>query len=694
MKQNARSSQTSVTAKGKGPKSALVVSPPPLPDDCVLSADQSTFASPPPVHRNAPGAASFAMRDETDVGTRRRLSGRGPRWNVRSTSWLSSIVVHVAGLLLLVLILAPADFGGTGLESFTITLRDEVRTDEIAMLETIQVDADLASTLDDSSSSRSNSLRVQLVGSQGEAFTGKATRGTLGSASGSFFGIEAGGHQFVYVLDMSGSMKGRRFDRATAELVRSVEQLGPHQSFYVLLFSSGTTQMFGSSEFLPKPIVATEENKARLADWLLTAFEGGGTDPREALRIAMTMNPSAIFMLSDGQFNGRKNQKMEKLLGGNADAFSIVAAASAQTPIHAIAFEDKSSRENMKRLAEMTRGEYRFVADDDGGDPVVALKNARQAMQQGDHASGKMFLHLAIASLEGEEDNQARQIKVEVGEVLRGLAERGLKQGELRTARMALSEIVHMDARATVTDEIQTWLVDELMNSLQDNGRQKDVGETFSLLSKILQQSPRSAAAQKIRDPLSQVHLNDARQLYEKGDFLQAIRNLEIVMKTLPATSALPDCEAEHLRIGDELIQQAEQLRQEKGDAAAVLHLRQLNADVADTLLKERVTEVLEDQAREMLVAARDASIKRDQAKLNEIQQQLEEGFDEDPLLKRIQVGIALEERRAQAIMQTAMRLERSSRMAAMGKYRMLIQQFPGTLAAQRAAERLRAFGW
>lgn len=695
MKQNAVSIQTSDDDSGKVSNARPDASPPPLPDDCDLSPDRFTFASPALESKATDEESPLSTPIESEAGVRRRMRTRNSRWNVRSTSWLSSIALHVAVLLLLFLILAPADFGGTGMTSFFITLSEEVHQDEITFLESTLADAGSDSTPANDTSSVSNSFPSELLGSRlGALLEGGATPGQSGSASGSFFGIEAGGHQFVYVLDMSNSMKGRRFDRATAELVRSVEQLGPHQEFYVLLFSNGTTQMFGRSESLPKPIAATMENKKRMADWLPKAFRGGGTDPREALRIAMRLNPSAIFMLSDGEFNGHKNQKRENLLGGNADAFSIVQAAFSKTPIHSIAFEDRSSRDNMKRLAEMTKGEFRFVPLEDGIDPAVSLKKARSAMQEGASASAELFLHQAVVNLEWDEGDDARKTKVEVGEVLLEFARNGLKKGELHTVRTALSEIVEMDEKASVTDEAQTWLVETLLKSLQDKKYQKDAIETSTFLSQLSRNSRGSTAAKKIRAPLAQVHLDKARQSYGEREFVQAIQNLEIVMNTLTETSAFQECQAEHDRIGDAMIQQAQSLRKKKGDVASAQYLRQLVVDVADTLLIHKVTQTLEEQAKEMLVAARDARIIRDYRTLKNIQQNLKEGFGEDPLLQRVQKEIALDERRAQAIMRNAVQLERSSRIAAMGKYRALIQNYSGTIAAQSAEQRLRVLGW
>lgn len=694
MKQKAVSKQIPGDEAEKASDFAQAVSPPPLPADRNLRLDQITLASsPPPVSLTASDSdGAFKTRLEVSPGARQQSRAWSPRRNVRSTSWLSSIALHLAGLLLLLLILTPADFGGTGTENFVLTLDQDATLEELTVFEASLTDA-LSSREEDRSPPPDAMLNQLLLNGIGSLSEG-ATPGLLGSARGSFFGIEAGGHEFVYVLDMSGSMAGRRFDRACDELMRSVEQLGPHQSFYVLLFSSGTLQLFGCSDYLPKPVSATTENKERLEKWLGTAFQGGGTDPREALRVAMRMNPSAIFMLSDGEFNGQKKQKQENLLGGNADAFSVVAAASTKTPIHSIAFEDRRSRENMRRLAELTEGDFRFVPLQDGIDPAVSIQEARSAMQQGDMASAEKFLRKAITHLDGEEGEEVRQIKVDASEMLLELAKNGLKEGELHATRMALTESVRMDEKALIAGEAQNWLVKKLLESLRENKKQKDVQDTLSFLPTFLQQFPRSTAVKQIREPLAQVHLNKARQLYGEGDSVHAIRDLEFVMTTLSGTMAFQECQAEHDRIGEELIQQAHELRQQQGDVASARYLRQLVVDFDDTLLQHKVAQALEEQAREMLAAARDVDILGNGMKRNEIQQKLKNGFGEDPLLERIRKELALDERRAQAIMRTAVRLEQSSRIAAAGKYRTLIQDYSGTIAARMAEERLRVLGW
>jgi hypothetical protein len=59
-----------------------------------------------------------------------------------------------------------------------------------------------------------------------------------------FFGTEARGDRFVFVVDNSSSMKGGRLEMAVAELRRTIDALSPRQSFYVIFVSDQTYPMF------------------------------------------------------------------------------------------------------------------------------------------------------------------------------------------------------------------------------------------------------------------------------------------------------------------------------------------------------------------------------------------------------------------------------------------------------------------
>jgi hypothetical protein len=181
------------------------------------------------------------------------------------------------------------------------------------------------------------------------------------SEGASFFGTEAPGHQFVYVVDTSPSMNiglGRgpggasRLIRALAELRASIQRLSPEHAFYVILFNGRTRRMFDDNTIRPQALAATPENKHRLDDWLVSVRTGESTDPRPALRLGLAMRPSAVFLLSDGLFDVPEASVLEVINRHNFGG----------TPIYTIAYEDDRCCLTMQRIALATAGEYRFVA--------------------------------------------------------------------------------------------------------------------------------------------------------------------------------------------------------------------------------------------------------------------------------------------------------------------------------------------
>jgi len=193
-------------------------------------------------------------------------------------------------------------------------------------------------------------------------------KGQSGTGTAEYFGTIAEGNRFVYVLDMSSSMSNNggangpsRFDRAVSELLRSLDQLQAGQSFYVVLFSSGMRRMFDETG-RPQMLEATPQNKRRLQEWLRTMGPGGGTNPRSAIQFALRMKPSAVFMLSDGAFDGFTNNSSGGVLGADSQVGQLVGRDNRDAaPIHSFAYEDPQAKANMQALASLTGGQFRYL---------------------------------------------------------------------------------------------------------------------------------------------------------------------------------------------------------------------------------------------------------------------------------------------------------------------------------------------
>lgn len=177
-------------------------------------------------------------------------------------------------------------------------------------------------------------------------------RGTsLGSAPG-FFGIKPPSEgRVVFVVDGSRSMNHpheselkTRFRRMKFELLKCISEMHGEQWFYVIFFSNET---------LPMPAPGLQPARAGVREfylqWIGQVDSGGSpTDPRQALRLALQLQPDVIFFLTDGEFPPGVKRQLESL-------------RQTRVIIHTFAFGETLGEETLKILAANNRGEYRFV---------------------------------------------------------------------------------------------------------------------------------------------------------------------------------------------------------------------------------------------------------------------------------------------------------------------------------------------
>jgi hypothetical protein len=156
----------------------------------------------------------------------------------------------------------------------------------------------------------------------------------------SFYGIRAKAQTVVFVVDCSESMAdGECLLRAKRELRRSVEGLVFPQQFTVIFYNEAPILMSGGG------MKTIETNvKDALTSWLRLIEPEGGTDPRDAMRIALGLRPDVIYLLSDGLFPD-----------GTVEA--IAAKNKRKTPIHCIDLTGGES-DQLKRIAKDSGGQY------------------------------------------------------------------------------------------------------------------------------------------------------------------------------------------------------------------------------------------------------------------------------------------------------------------------------------------------
>ena len=299
--------------------------------------------------------------DEPRPGWFSRLDGFV--FDIHRSGFVYSLIIHIVALLALATFCLGTDpaarrvacvvaFEGSGADaldegSFELAAAATGEPDTAAAPSPVAEIVDAAPlaaeiAFDGSDEPRDDSAVATEVASG--AGSGKGAGKGNGAGTATFFGVEARGDEFVYVVDFSGSMEGPRIDQARYELRKSIESLAADASFFVVLFNHGSLAMPAHGL-----VRATQDNKQRYLDWVDRQPVGGGTNPVDALVAAARLKPDAVFLLTDGGFADPRA------------AFSVVARSKGPR-FHTVAFHDNVGEAVLRRIARVGRGTYRFHA--------------------------------------------------------------------------------------------------------------------------------------------------------------------------------------------------------------------------------------------------------------------------------------------------------------------------------------------
>ena len=176
---------------------------------------------------------------------------------------------------------------------------------------------------------------------------GRGGRGGFGT----FFGSRVRGGSFVYVVDCSGSMSNSsnrmgisRMNAVKNELIRSVGDLSPSQKFFIIFYNSSSIPMQADGL-----VPADENNKRYYLNWAGSIGSGGGTQPRDSMLHALSLEPDAIWLLSDGEFDPFVCDEIRSNNPGG------------DIQIHTIAFHSPTGYAVLQRIAYENNGSYHFI---------------------------------------------------------------------------------------------------------------------------------------------------------------------------------------------------------------------------------------------------------------------------------------------------------------------------------------------
>jgi hypothetical protein len=172
--------------------------------------------------------------------------------------------------------------------------------------------------------------------------------GGAGAGGTSFFGVEARGQRFAFVVDVSGSMDGEKIDCLKRELTKAIDRLTENSSFVVLCFSTEVVALNNNTKLIP----ASSKNKKITYEAISALRAGGGTEPMPAFSTALRNRPrpDAIFFMTDGLFDAGVVESLRSELRGGKNV-----------QIHCISFLDRSSEGLMRRIAQMSDGTYTHI---------------------------------------------------------------------------------------------------------------------------------------------------------------------------------------------------------------------------------------------------------------------------------------------------------------------------------------------
>lgn len=237
-----------------------------------------------------------------------------------------------------------------------------------------------------------------IVAAQLSALPGAGTGTAMGAGGSSkagsavsFFGISDTATRVVIVVDVSDTMFDRqpgKFAAVKTEAAKLIRGLGINTLFNVIIYEGGSVAMF------PEPQPASEANKKKAAAWIekvdggssgnmsyKTAYskmgtglyEGGGTRTDTALKQALRMRPSTVFLISDGEMSrhvqtsreyGYEGSKVEEreLLGLIKD---LQANLEEPARIHVVHFLTTQAREEeedvLRAIARRNDGKFRQI---------------------------------------------------------------------------------------------------------------------------------------------------------------------------------------------------------------------------------------------------------------------------------------------------------------------------------------------
>jgi hypothetical protein len=291
------------------------------------------------------------------------------RWIVRgsATGLLLSLLIHALFLLIAAIwTIGVVQAGGAGARGGEVELAIlsetelsaleeqalEVQTPSVTEVETALPSVDVleAPTVTGGNAGDIGEVADSMSGAGGDIGGLDGLEGGSGGGAAKFFGVEATGTRFAYIVDTSGSMQGQKIQTLRIELLESINALLEHMAFQVVFFSTDSMPMGGKVKWT----TASDVAKKWAADQAALQQAYGGTNPLPAFQLVLEMSPrpDAIYFMTDGLFDANQVPEIARLN-----------KRGRRVQIHCIGFDiqDRAAEDLLMQIAEDSGGQYHSV---------------------------------------------------------------------------------------------------------------------------------------------------------------------------------------------------------------------------------------------------------------------------------------------------------------------------------------------
>jgi len=170
--------------------------------------------------------------------------------------------------------------------------------------------------------------------------------------------VQRSAMEMIFVLDCSGSMRGKPMAKSKDAISRALRKLCPDDTFQIIRFSSN------ASKLGPDPVIATPDNIARGLEFVESLSGSGGTQMIEGIKAALDFEHDPerfrfVSFMTDG------------FIGNEKQILAAVQAKLGDSRIFSFGVGSSPNRYLLDRMAKLGSGAVAYVALDDSCGEIV-----------------------------------------------------------------------------------------------------------------------------------------------------------------------------------------------------------------------------------------------------------------------------------------------------------------------------------